>query len=83
MSGEQGGALPSVSAAAIAFLLRCHSRCSVFLGASKHSGTVHLLCFSRRVLASWRGSDEKTALAAGGCFLPQPNGPVQTVRCRG
>ena len=37
MSGEQGGALPG---AAIAFPL---SRCSVFLGASKHSDAVRLL----------------------------------------
>ena len=65
MSGEQDGALPGVPAAAITFPLR-RSRCSVFLEASRHSGAVRLLHFSRRVLASQRGSDEGTVWAAGG-----------------
>ena len=66
MSGEQGGALPGVHAAAIAFPPLRRSRCSVFLGASKHSGAVRLLRFSRRILASRSGSDEGTVRAAGG-----------------
>ena len=49
------------------------SRCSVFLGASKHSGVIRLLRFSRRVLAFRHGSDEAMVRAAGrptvGCLL--------------